>query len=585
MKNFGIIILLIISLSTISTTVSASDLAVIKINNTETVTFLNHTSSKIDGNWIVLNGGTPVQIPRIIFEYNGKNISFKKNGKIINVTSPTSYKVQYPFLTHPMYANNSRVNATFNYSSDITGNIDVYLVKTYPTELTNIVSKMVDGNTTPFRNLLTKSVNKSLNVAVGSPINFSPLSAGDYVVIVMLNDSNQNNLTIASATTFQVLEYNLTATVPVHVKDFLKTQVNLKAPDANYTYGAFLVRKDVFDNFNLKLRNNGTKAGINLTLENEYLIDGFKIMGKGINNLNKNAIKNLTEGFLKSNKGSVLLFYGRNNTSISFTTDDLNPGDYILSIGVWSNKKDERLVGFIQKEVEVSHEQEDDDRHSGGSGGGGGAGGNTDEDYKNIKKHEIKYNHLIAHVPVKYQFTQDEAGIHEIILTGKENENDIALRVEYLNGLSSNLKEPAPGVIRYYSNILAGTKKIEEARINFRVENSWITDNDLSSSEIKLLKWDGSKWLQLDTMEKTKDEYYTYFESRSETFSHFAVSGIKNMPASTSLPEATINPGPQTTPANITPDKTPTTLNWIIYIITAMLIITAVYLYIIKKKG
>lgn len=215
----------------------------------------------------------------------------------------------------------------------------------------------------------------------------------------------------------------------------------------------------------------------------------------------------------------------------------------------------------------------------------GGAGGNTDEDYKNIKKHEIKYNHLIAHVPVKYQFTQDEAGIHEIILTGKENENDIALRVEYLNGLSSNLKEPAPGVIRYYSNILAGTKKIEEARINFRVENSWITDNDLSSSEIKLLKWDGSKWLQLDTMEKTKDEYYTYFESRSETFSHFAVSGIKNMPASTSLPEATINPGPQTTPANITPDKTPTTLNWIIYIITAMLIITAVYLYIIKKKG
>ena len=296
MKNLGIIILLIISLSIISTTASASDLAVIKINDTETITFLNHTSSKINGNWIVLDGGTPVQIPKIIFEYSGVGtINFTKNGKIIKITSPTKYDFEYPYETHPMYANNSQVNATFNYSPDITRNIDVYLIKTYPTELRDIAGKMTDGNTIPFRNLLNKSVNKKLNIMKNSPINFGPLSAGDYVVIVMLNDSNQNNLTIASATTFQVLEYNFTAEVPHNAKGkYLDIPVKLNAPDANYTYGAFLVRKDEFKNLDLKLRNNGTKAGINLTLEDEYLIDGFKILGTGLNNLNKSAIEKIT---------------------------------------------------------------------------------------------------------------------------------------------------------------------------------------------------------------------------------------------------------------------------------------------------
>lgn len=42
-----------------------------------------------------------------------------------------------------------------------------------------------------------------------------------------------------------------------------------------------------------------------------------------------------------------------------------------------------------------------------------------------------------------------------------------------------------------------------------------------------MVKWDGSKWAQLETMEKTKDSTFTYFETKTDTFSGFAITGLK----------------------------------------------------------
>jgi len=169
-------------------------------------------------------------------------------------------------------------------------------------------------------------------------------------------------------------------------------------------------------------------------------------------------------------------------------------------------------------------------------GGSGDSGVVTLEPYANIAKAETREKSLRANQPVTYAFTSLEIGINEISITGKENENDIAVKVEALKNTSKLVTASAPGIVYKNLNILAGTEKIKEAVIRFKVENSWISGSNLAGSDVKMAKWDGGKWNVLETMEKNKDNTYTYFEAKTDGFSSFAIVA---MPAPTSTPVQT----------------------------------------------
>ncbi len=165
---------------------------------------------------------------------------------------------------------------------------------------------------------------------------------------------------------------------------------------------------------------------------------------------------------------------------------------------------------------------------SSGSGGGGGGGGVVSgESFDNIAKSESYDKDLVAGTPVTYTFKAPELGVYEIALTGKENENGIPLRVEALKGTSKQVTAQPPGTVYKNVNILAGTKRMKEALVRFRVENSWLGSNSLAANDVKMLHWDGSQWTQLETAQTTKDDAYTYFEARTDSFSPFAIGGIK----------------------------------------------------------
>lgn len=229
--------------------------------------------------------------------------------------------------------------------------------------------------------------------------------------------------------------------------------------------------------------------------------------------------------------------------------------------------------------------------NGGGNGGGGGGGGGvvTSEPYENIEKYETRSKDIIANTPVTYTFTTPEHGIYEIVLTGKESENDIALRVEALKGTSKLVTASAPGVVNKNVNVWAGTKKIKEALIRFKVENSWISGNNHASSDIKMVKWDGSKWVQLETAEKTKDGAYTYYEAKTDTFSVFAITGLKGVAVPTPTPVVTVTETPAVTPTKTpvvtaTPVKPPGISAWVYAIIAIVIIAVAVYFFVIRKK-
>lgn len=194
----------------------------------------------------------------------------------------------------------------------------------------------------------------------------------------------------------------------------------------------------------------------------------------------------------------------------------------------------------------------------GSSGGGGGGGVVSGESFANIAKSESYDKDLVANTPVTYTFKAPELGVYEIAFTGKENELGITLRVEYLKGTSSQVTTQPPGTVYKNINIIAGTQKMKEALIRFRVESSWLGSNSLAGSDVKLLQWEGSQWTQLDTAQTTKDDTYTYYEAKAVSFSPFAIRGLKGglMPTTTPamasatatetqvMPTGTITPAP-----------------------------------------
>ncbi|MCX9025836.1 MAG: PGF-pre-PGF domain-containing protein [Candidatus Methanoperedens sp.] len=198
----------------------------------------------------------------------------------------------------------------------------------------------------------------------------------------------------------------------------------------------------------------------------------------------------------------------------------------------------------------------------GGSGSSGGGGGVvTGEDFANIAKSESNDKDLVANTPVTYTFNAPELGVYEIAFTDKENENGITLRVEALKGTSKQVTAEAPGTVYKNINILAGTQRMKEALVKFRVENSWLGTNSLAGSDVKLLHWDGSQWTQLETTQTTTDDTYTYYEAKTDSFSPFAISGIKGgvlVPTATPVVTGTpVMPSGTGTPAPTAANKTP----------------------------
>jgi len=183
----------------------------------------------------------------------------------------------------------------------------------------------------------------------------------------------------------------------------------------------------------------------------------------------------------------------------------------------------------------------------GSSGSTGGAGVVSSESFANIAKAERYDKSLIANTPVTYTFKAPEHGIFEIAVTGKENENDIAIRVEALKGLSKSVSAPPEGVVYKHLNIIAGTTRIKEAVIKFKVENSWLADNNLAGGEVKLMRWDGSKWNQLETAEKNKDASFTFYEAKTTGFSSFAITGVKAAAPTAAPTEAAVTATPAET--------------------------------------
>jgi len=157
------------------------------------------------------------------------------------------------------------------------------------------------------------------------------------------------------------------------------------------------------------------------------------------------------------------------------------------------------------------------------------------------------------------------------------------------------------GMAYYYFNItttnLTATD-IATATIEFKVNKSWINENDLDETTITLNRYSNitGNWCVLPTTKIEEDNTSLYFESETHGFSFFAVSGEKRAvtmattEAQTAEATAIPVPLPKVTPVSSTPTPVPPSthihgLPWfLILIVIAVIVIGGIIIVVVLKR-
>jgi len=101
--------------------------------------------------------------------------------------------------------------------------------------------------------------------------------------------------------------------------------------------------------------------------------------------------------------------------------------------------------------------------------------------------------------------------------------------------------------------------------------------------DIKLLRWDGNQWVTLETFEIDKDSTYTYFDGKTNAFSPFAISGLKEVTSAAAPMMTAAAPTPVITEVMPVEEITPS-MNWAVINWSAFSDCIVVVLYLQKKR-
>ena len=165
------------------------------------------------------------------------------------------------------------------------------------------------------------------------------------------------------------------------------------------------------------------------------------------------------------------------------------------------------------------------------SGGGGCGSGSSGETFENIQVKEVIREYIIADSTITYEFKEDANAIGFVSFDAKTNAGYITATVEVLRNASALVSYTASGEVYQNMNIWIGLagfatdQNIANPVIGFKISKSWVTENDIDKSTIKLNRYSSGAWNQLPTTKTNEDENYIYFSSETPGFSPFAISG------------------------------------------------------------
>ncbi|KCZ72055.1 putative Ig domain-containing protein [Candidatus Methanoperedens nitroreducens] len=178
---------------------------------------------------------------------------------------------------------------------------------------------------------------------------------------------------------------------------------------------------------------------------------------------------------------------------------------------------------------------------SGSSARGGSSSGGIppSEDFNNMERREVREMDILARSLSAYVFRSADP-VMVVSFESSMSENEVQVAVEVLKNRSKNIGVDAPGKLYKYFNIFAGmggfSRKISNGVVVYRINNTWLEENDLDPKDIGLYKWEG-KWVKKNTEIVESKQDHTYYASLVGNFSSFAIAGVKKQEVASGSPQ------------------------------------------------
>ena len=393
LKRVSILVLLLLSVSSVAPVVNQLLLTSVEgvpgwvpqtkvqmtsIGLTEEVGFAHHSGSLSSGNWIVLSGGTTVNLPTLQLQYQGVNsVTFTKAGKNVQITSNfTSLSVTYPLTTHPVYYAGNAITVNFNGEGSLSGSAVDF----------RIVGGSVSDWKQAYTDLLTNADLTKLKALIQAPVvpqvsttfdgngdataAFTAPAAGDYLLVAVqeVTAAGYYGLALYGATPVEVLDHAMTTTAPasVNVGDSFGVTFTMTAPvsPTSYRYGAVIISQAAYSLI-VKLQTTGELAATDLFVNNVLVAEGTgTIAGSPAINLVGFTLSNIDVDLVTQKTSQI---FGSSNIAIAFsnpttaatgavsvqTGSGMPTGAYVLLMGVWEDGGD-KLVAFKQGTISLT---------------------------------------------------------------------------------------------------------------------------------------------------------------------------------------------------------------------------------------
>lgn len=139
---------------------------------------------------------------------------------------------------------------------------------------------------------------------------------------------------------------------------------------------------------------------------------------------------------------------------------------------------------------------------------------------------------------ISVEFEKDQP-IRKLRVTLATAVNNIDVQAQRLPEKPAEVTEPPAekGIVCHYLEMkTAVPEQVESAIIEFRVPKLWISVNNIDQATVRLLRYQGGGWTELETTEIGEDENNVYFSAGTPGFSVFAITAQAQLPTVPTTP-------------------------------------------------
>jgi PGF-pre-PGF domain-containing protein len=235
--------------------------------------------------------------------------------------------------------------------------------------------------------------------------------------------------------------------------------------------------------------------------------------------------------------------------------------------------------------------------HASSSGGGGGGGGSSSSTPASSNAFYATTFDQVLSGSTNLTLTSIVIAFNQLTITTNVNTANVKFTVQALADSPHAYTMP---VFQYlevnHTNL--DDSSINGVKIKFTVPKSWLTSNNIASSDVRLVRYYNGIWTPLSTTKQSEDTTNVYYQADSPGLSLYAIStqsAQQSAPVvnttNTTNTTAVVTPTTPTPTTPTTPEATPTTPTsasgsnaWIIIVIIVVVAIAAIVIFIVYKK-